>query len=47
MDIWSAVFSPLGPDGYYAPLFDKLTGEISNDVAAYWKEHDGLLAATG
>ncbi len=44
MDIWSAVFSPVGPDGYYEPLFDKLTGEISDDVATYWKEHYDLLA---
>ena len=44
MDIWSAVFGPVGPDGYYEPLFDKLTGHISDDVAGYWKEHYDLLA---
>ncbi len=26
IDIWSAVFGPLGEDGYFAPLFDKKTG---------------------
>jgi len=44
MDVWSAVFGPVGADGYFEPLFDKLTGEINDDVAAYWKEHYDLLA---
>ena len=26
IDIWSAVFGPLGNDGYVKPLFDKRTG---------------------
>ena len=26
LDIWSAVFGPLGEDGYFKPLFDKETG---------------------
>ena len=32
-DIWEAVYSPVGPDGYPARLFDKLTGEIDPEVA--------------
>jgi hypothetical protein len=44
MDIWSAVFGPVGADGYFEPLFGKLTGEINPDVAAYWREHYDLLA---
>jgi len=43
IDIWSAVFGPIGPDGYFAPLFDKKTGAIDRNVAAYWKEHYDLL----
>jgi hypothetical protein len=39
LDIWSAVFGPLGEDGYFKPLFDKQTGTIDPAVAQYWKEH--------
>lgn len=39
LDIWSAVFGPLGSDGYFKPLFDKVTGEIDPEVAKYWGEH--------
>ncbi len=39
IDIWSAVFGPIGKDGYFEPLFDKRTGVINKQVAAYWKEH--------
>ena len=41
-DIWQAVYSPVGKDGYPDPIFDKETGEIYPDVAAYWKEHYDL-----
>ena len=41
-DIWTAVFSPVGKDGYPAPLFDKLTGIIDPQVAAYWRENFDL-----
>lgn len=43
LDIWSAVFGPLGKDGYFEPLFDKRTGQINPQVAQYWKEHYDLL----
>ncbi len=39
IDIWSAVFGPLGDDGYFAPLFDKYTGEIYPEVAQAWREN--------
>jgi hypothetical protein len=39
-DIWQAVFSPVGPDGYPAPIWDKLTGEIDRKVAESWKRFD-------
>lgn len=42
IDIWSAVFGPVGEDGYFKPLFDKLTGEIDPSVARYWLEHYDL-----
>jgi len=39
LDIWSAVFGPVGSDGYFKPLFDKKTGVMDSTVAQYWKEH--------
>ena len=41
-DIWQAVYSPVGKDGYPKPIWDKLTGEIDHDVANYWKENYDL-----
>jgi len=41
-DIWEAVYSPQGPDGYPKRIFDKLTGEIDSTVAEYWKQHYDL-----
>lgn len=41
-DIWQAVYSPVGKDGYPAPIWDKLTGEIYPDVALYWRENYDL-----
>ena len=41
-DIWEAVYSPQGPDGYPAPIWDKRTGAIDKKVAEYWKEHYDL-----
>ena len=41
-DIWSAVYGPVGEDGYYKPLYDKRTGEIDTSVARYWKENYDL-----
>jgi hypothetical protein len=42
LDIWSAVFGPLGKDGYFQPLFDKRSGVINPGVAQYWKENYDL-----
>ena len=42
-DIWEAVFSPVGADGYPRRIWDKRTGEIDRDVAAYWREHYDLV----
>jgi hypothetical protein len=42
IDIFEAVFGPVGPDGYVKPLFDKRTGEIDPAVAEYWKENYDL-----
>jgi hypothetical protein len=41
-DIWEAVYSPAGPDGYPKPIWNKLTGEIDSAVASYWREHYDL-----
>ena len=43
-DIWQAVFSPIGPDGYPARIFDKQTGAIDPAVARYWHDHYDLNA---
>lgn len=41
-DIWEAVFSPVGKDGYPERIWDKTSGEINPTVAAYWKENYDL-----
>jgi len=41
-DIWQAVFSPVGEDGYPKPIWDKMTGKIDPKVAEYWKENYDL-----
>ena len=41
-DIWQAVYSPVGENGYPKPIWDKLTGEIDHEVAAYWRENYDL-----
>lgn len=41
-DIWQAVYSPVGPDGYPQPIWDKLTGRIDRRVAEHWREHYDL-----
>jgi len=41
-DIWQAVFSPVGSDGYPKPIFDKENGDIDKSVAAYWRDHYDL-----
>jgi len=43
-DIWQAVYSPVGADGYPQPIFDKETGAIDHKTAEYWKEHYDLDA---
>lgn len=41
-DIWQAVYSPVGKDGYPKPIWDKLTGKIDRSVAEYWRENYDL-----
>ena len=43
-DIWQAVYSPEGQDGYPQPVFDKDTGKIDHGTAAYWHDHYDLNA---
>jgi hypothetical protein len=43
IDIWSAIWGPVGEDGYFKPAFDKSTGKIDRAVIAYWREHWDLL----
>jgi hypothetical protein len=42
-DIWQAVYSPVGSDGYPKPIWDKLTGKIDRSVAEYWRENYDLV----
>jgi hypothetical protein len=41
-DIWEAVYSPVGKDGYPQPIWDKQTGVIDKKVAEYWRENYDL-----
>lgn len=41
-DIWEAVYSPAGPDGYPKPIWDKLSGEIDKNVAMHWRDNYDL-----
>ena len=41
-DIWEAVYSPQGDDGYPKRIFDKVSGEIDSSVAVYWRENYDL-----
>ena len=41
-DIWEAVFTPVGADGYPKRIVDKLSGDIDLAVAAYWRENYDL-----
>ncbi len=41
-DIWEAVYSPVGPDGYPKRIWNKATGQIDPAVAKYWKENYDL-----
>jgi hypothetical protein len=41
-DVWEAVFSPVGEDGYPKRIFDKRTGVVDRAVAAHWKDHYDL-----
>ena len=43
-DIWQAVFSPVGPDGYPAEIWNQRTGVINHEVAEYWHDHYDLTA---
>jgi hypothetical protein len=41
-DIWQAVYSPVGADGYPKPIWNKQTGVIDREVARYWRDHYDL-----
>ena len=41
-DIWEAVYSPVGKNGYPERIYDKYTGVINKKVADYWREHYDL-----
>jgi hypothetical protein len=41
-DVWQATYSPVGADGYPEPIWDKRTGRIDPQVAAYWRERYDL-----
>jgi len=43
-DIWQAVYSPVGADGYPQEIFNKRTGTINHKTAQYWQEHFDLNA---
>ncbi|MDW7759871.1 MAG: alpha/beta hydrolase-fold protein [Acidobacteriota bacterium] len=41
-DIWEAMYSPAGADGYPRPIWDKRTGVIDREIAEYWRENYDL-----
>lgn len=41
-DIWEATYGPVGPDGYPKRIWNKRTGEIDHEVAAYWRDNYDL-----
>ncbi len=41
-DVWEAVYSPVGEDGYPKRIWDRTTGAIDKQVAAHWKENYDL-----
>jgi hypothetical protein len=41
-DVWEAVYSPVGGDGYPRRIFDKRTGVIDRGVAEHWRENYDL-----
>jgi hypothetical protein len=43
-DIWEAVFSPCGADGYPKRIWDKESGVVDPEVAKYWRDHYDLHA---
>ncbi len=43
LDIWEAVYSPVGADGYPKRIWDRRTGVIDKSVAAFWKENYDLV----
>ena len=43
-NIWQAVYSPAGENGYPEQVIDPLTGAINKNVVSYWHEHYDLAA---
>ena len=41
-DIWEATYSPVDKEGYPKRIWNRITGEIDKEVAAYWKENFDL-----
>ena len=46
---WDAAYGPVGADGYPRPLWDRLTGKIDKEVAAYMRDnvHHGTRSLPG
>jgi hypothetical protein len=37
------VYGPIGEDGYFKPMWDKVTGKIDPSVAPYWRDNYDIL----
>jgi S-formylglutathione hydrolase FrmB len=46
MSSFDWVFSPKGPSGAPEPMFDRKTGDVDPEVAAYWRDHYDLAYLT-
>jgi len=42
LDAFHSLFGPVAKDGYPAPLWDPLTGQVDRDVAQHWTDHYDL-----
>jgi hypothetical protein len=39
LDNWSAMYGPVGADGYPRPIWNHQTGAIDHEVAQYWRDN--------
>jgi hypothetical protein len=43
LDIWESIWSPVGKDGYFEPMWDHRTGVMNSALVKYWSDSTDLL----